>query len=106
MPRPRECPVCQSRMRELIYRQNFLDIEQTVYRCSDCSMIYSQSPNVDYANDSIYTNPSLFENGHCARYHQTALSLMNHVPFHARILDIGCTTGGQMHYLQQAGYEN
>lgn len=101
----RACPVCNSLKRSIIWGQKFLKVEQLVYQCVDCSMVYSSSPDVDYAKESVYACPEVYGDSEIDwnHYCQIAARLTCH-PFSAKVLDIGCSTGRLLQALYRHGF--
>jgi SAM-dependent methyltransferase len=116
----RNCPVCLATARELMHRHRFADGPlgngYDVVICSDCGAAYadgipSQSElNRYYAEKSKYTYSHLggreskwdFE-----RFEATASQVKSFLPSkEARILDIGCATGGLLSVFRKQGYSN
>lgn len=116
----RQCPICSSENKRLLYVQRFgnktisLMDEYDIVACEDCGFVYGDRlPTQEQFND-YYARMSKYEFSHsggvvpadCNVHFEKVLEFV--VPFlpdrDARILDIGCSTGHLLSLFQKAGY--
>lgn len=115
----RPCPICAGNERKVLYHQKFyegtLGDGYNVVVCSTCGMgfadgILSQHAlNRYYANEEKYSyesNSGVESEFDIARFQQTFQDLRSFVSPEARILDIGCATGGLLSVFKRHGYKN
>jgi len=98
----RNCPVCQSDFRDVLFT---MPSKQTINCCVECGMVFSDGlPPMDYANDSIYTCAVTYP-AQPEHYRKIVQNCIAHgVKKDARILDVGCALGGLMKAFIEAGY--
>lgn len=116
---PRPCPVCDSvGAREVLYRQRFfggpLGEGYDVAVCGDCGAGFADGILTQNELDRYYAERSKYTYAHAGgaespydfkRFEVIADQIEAHLPSRdARILDIGCATGGLLAVLQQRGY--
>jgi SAM-dependent methyltransferase len=119
----RLCPVCCGTDSELISRQEFLGVTQAsllsdyeVVVCAACGCGYADGIPKQSAFDAYYQDLSKYENPHrdgsescydTAAYEAVADLVQQAVPSPtARIVDIGCATGGLLAAFKRRGYHN
>jgi len=117
---PRPCPVCGGSGREAVHRQAFLDgplgSGYEVVVCTNCGAGFADGIPEQAEMDRYYAEESKYAYGHAggnespwdmrrfeATVREVAPSL--HSP-QARILDIGCATGGLLSAFKRSGYPN
>jgi len=102
----RTCPVCASQQRTKVYVSQFLKVEQVVWSCGECGMVYASSPPVDYVDESIYTDLAVYgaRPEDVSHYRQIAERLSGWKG--ARVLEIGCATGGLLEVLREGGWRD
>ena len=118
---PRPCPVCASTAeREVLYRQRFaagpLGDGYAVAVCAACGAAFADGIPGQAELDAYYAERSKYTYAHAdgaespfdfKRFEAIADQLEQHLPSKAaRILDIGCATGGLLAVLQRRGYTN
>jgi 2-polyprenyl-3-methyl-5-hydroxy-6-metoxy-1,4-benzoquinol methylase len=117
---PRPCPVCQ-RLTETIevHRQRFspgpLGNGYTVVVCSECGLGFADGVPSQEELDSYYAEQSKYTYDGAEtespfdrrRFRMLAEQLANVVPDRrARVLDVGCATGGLLAELRALGYQS
>jgi 2-polyprenyl-3-methyl-5-hydroxy-6-metoxy-1,4-benzoquinol methylase len=119
----RNCPVCGSLNRQLIYTQNFSQISEgslfngyDVVTCDRCGFGFADNIPSQEKFDRYYKEMSKYENEHqggqiSPSTQDTYDSIAQQIqPFlaneQARIVDIGCATGGLLATFQKNGYRN
>ena len=119
----RPCPICSTEEKRLLYKQDFLDNAQIslvshydVVVCDKCGFVYADQIPSQAEADKHYANMSKYEINY--REGQASQEQMDHfvkiVDFiqphipdsDARILDIGCSTGGLLSILKSRGYSH
>jgi 2-polyprenyl-3-methyl-5-hydroxy-6-metoxy-1,4-benzoquinol methylase len=120
-PSLRPCPVCTSEgPRALVHRQRFqegpLGEGYDVVVCAACGAGFADGIPTQAELDRYYEERSKYTYAHAAgaespydfkRFELIADQIEAHVPDKtARILDIGCATGGLLAVLQRRGYRN
>lgn len=115
----RPCPVCASTAeREVLYRQRFaagpLGDGYAVSVCAACGAAFADGIPGQFELDAYYAERSKYTYAHAdgaespfdfKRFEAIADQLEPHLPSKAaRILDIGCATGGLLAVLQRRGY--
>ncbi len=116
---PRPCPVCASTAeREVLYRQRFvagpLGDGYEVAVCAACGAAFADGIPEQAELDAYYAERSKYIYAHAdgaespfdfKRFEAIADQLEPHLPSKAaKILDIGCATGGLLAVLQRRGY--
>lgn len=119
----RICPVCESSKKQLIYTQNFSQLSDgslfsgyDVVTCDGCGFGFADNIPVQEEFDHYYKQMSKYENEHqggqiSPSTQETYDSIVRQIkPFlvneHARIIDVGCATGGLLATFQKNGYGN
>ena len=116
----RPCPVCGSQKRRLIYCQRFLDGPMgngyDVVVCTDCGAGYADKIPSQAEMDRYYADQSKYTNDQTdgtespwdlKRFEATADQIIPHLKTRdARILDIGCATGGLLSVFKKRGFVN
>jgi FkbM family methyltransferase len=118
---PRPCPVCESTgAREVLYRQRFfegpLGDGYDVVVCENCGAGFADGIPTQAELDRYYAERSKYTYAQAGgaespydfkRFETIADQLEPHLPSKdARILDIGCATGGLLSVLRKRGYRN
>jgi SAM-dependent methyltransferase len=115
----RPCPVCEGSNREVLHQQRFcegaLGGGYDVVVCKDCGMGFADGiPDQDeldhyYAEQSKYTydasggKESEYD---LRRFERIVDQVEPYISKDARILDVGCATGGLLSVLKSRGYRN
>lgn len=119
----RNCPICGSSRKRLLFQQHFSKMSAgslldgyDVVVCQDCGFGFADNLPDQTAFDAYYREMSKYEHQERGgqqtefenrRFPATAEIIKLLLPDHqARILDIGCATGGLLHTLSQNGYRN
>ena len=119
----RHCPVCLSSSYDVLFHQKFLPVAEVrlldgyeVRVCSNCGCSYAGHIPPQSAFDAYYRDLSKYEHqdrqgreSHSDRdaYRSIADRLVPGLPSpSARIVDIGCATGGLLDELRQRGFTN
>jgi 2-polyprenyl-3-methyl-5-hydroxy-6-metoxy-1,4-benzoquinol methylase len=117
----RECPVCNSENKEIVFTQTFNDIlgisldkfEQNITICKDCGMIYASPFVVDEELNNYYSHMSNYEHSHTdvgyseedinksKRQFKYIKSKLNN---HKSLLDIGCAIGYTLSLFKNDGF--
>ncbi|MBI5944385.1 MAG: methyltransferase domain-containing protein [Chloroflexi bacterium] len=117
----RDCPVCGSAQKQLIYTQKFSQISEgslfggyDVVVCYGCGFGFADNIPAQGEFDRYYQQMSKYENEHqggqiSPSAQETYDSIVRQVkPFladeNARIIDVGCATGGLLAAFQKNGY--
>src|ERR1700683_5020035 len=116
----RECSVCESPAKRILYRQPLVLPEgrssyggYDIAVCSQCGFIYADNTISQAALNTHYTGPtkaaqSLAENGEPAgeliRLANTAAILKRFLKPSDRVLDIGCGSARLLNLLKQSGF--
>ncbi len=118
---PRACPVCESRgEREILHQQRFiagpLGQGYTVVVCGNCGAGFADDIPTQETFDRYYAERTKYAYDHAGgaespydfkRFEAIADQVVAHLPRRdARILDIGCATGGLLAVLKRRGYTN
>ena len=116
----RDCPVCNGKEKELVYKQNFIDIpglgldkfEQNVVICKNCGMVFV-SPFIDDENLSNYysymsayeyaENNYEFSESVKKRSDRQFSYLIKYIDKNAKVLDIGSSIGYFVSLFQKNG---
>lgn len=116
----RDCPVCGGKVRELLYRQRFAGFDAgglldgyDVVVCRECGMVYADGIPAQAAFDRYYAAMSKYEHADregletphdLARFAAMAEACMPHLTAgRARVLDVGCATGGLLAAFRDRG---
>jgi SAM-dependent methyltransferase len=119
----RSCAICGGARKRLLFQQHFSVMSSgaildgyDVVVCEDCGFGFADNLPGQDAFDEYYREMSKYEQQdhggrHTAfdarRFPANASIIMQFLPDRqARILDIGCATGGLLHTLAQNGYQN
>lgn len=118
----RFCPICSCSEKILLYKQNFnnkvisLMESYDVVVCKDCGFVYADNiPSQDdfnnyYAVSSKYEftyKDGVVSNEYINHFTKIVNFLISHINNkNARILDIGCSTGGLLSIFKLNGYSN
>ena len=119
----RDCPICGSLKRQLIYTQNFSQISEgslfngyDVVTCDRCGFGFADNIPSQEKFDHYYREMSKYENEHqggqiSSSTQDTYDFIVQQIqPFlaneQARIVDVGCATGGLLATFQKNGYRN
>jgi 2-polyprenyl-3-methyl-5-hydroxy-6-metoxy-1,4-benzoquinol methylase len=117
---PRRCPVCGSRNSHQIFRQHFISGVMgngyTVVVCSQCGAGFAVGIPSQQRMDLYYAEQSKYTYDHAGgaespwdfkRFKATVKQLTPYITdSNARILDIGCATGGLLSVLRESGFGN
>lgn len=118
---PRRCPVCGAAgPREPLHHQAFepgpLGSGYDVVVCGDCGAAFADGIPSQRQLDDYYAERSKYTYAHAggaespfdfARFERIADQIEQHIPSKAaRILDVGCATGGLLAVLKRRGYAN
>lgn len=118
---PRPCPICESTgPREVLHQQRFfegpLGDGYDVVVCGECGAGFADGVPVQEELDRYYAERSKYTYAHAGgaespydfrRFERIADQIEPHLPSkEARILDIGCATGGLLAVLKRRGYVN
>jgi SAM-dependent methyltransferase len=118
----RNCPVCGSNKKEIVFTQIFEDIvgisldefEQNIAICKDCGMIYTTPFVNDEELNNYYSKMSNYEHTHTeVGYPQEDINkskrqfeyIKSHTTNQKKVLDIGCSVGYTLYLFKQAGYD-
>ncbi|HTW91256.1 MAG TPA: class I SAM-dependent methyltransferase [bacterium] len=119
----RPCPVCGGMGRRQLYRQSFAQMSEgnllasyDVVVCAECGMGFADHIPEQATFDAYYRDMSKYEDASpqgqpspddLVRFRSLADFIQKHLgDRHARIIDVGCGTGGLLAELKQRGYEN
>lgn len=119
----RKCPICSGAPGGLLYQQRFDDFDggsllagYDVVACRECGFVYADRIPDQAAFDRHYAEMSKYEyaehGGHVSprdaeRFNAIAALIDGTLPDRsARVVDIGCATGGLVAALQARGYVN
>jgi SAM-dependent methyltransferase len=118
----RPCPVCLARKARLLFHQTFAAFSEggllTGYDlvvCAECGAAYADGIPAREVFDTYYGRMSKYEQSQRsgdltptdkARYAEIADTLVSGLQPAARIVDVGCATGGLLAELQWRGYHN
>jgi len=116
----RHCPVCGASGGRIVHRQRFLDGPlcdgYDVLVCTNCGMGFADGIPPQSKMDRYYSEQSKYSYDHMdgaesvwdiKRFEATAEQLIPHLNTQkARILDIGCATGGLLSVFKKRGYGN
>ena len=119
-PISRPCPVCGEYQRRLVYRQRFLDGPLSngydVVVCSKCGAGFADGIVSQAEMDRYYAEQSKYVYDYAGgteslwdfkRFEATVAQIAPHLKSHdARIIDIGCATGGLLSVFKRHGYQN
>jgi 2-polyprenyl-3-methyl-5-hydroxy-6-metoxy-1,4-benzoquinol methylase len=117
----RACPICESRSSRLLYPQRFHALQGAtlltgfdLVSCERCGCGFADRIPDQADFDAYYRDLSKYEYGSrgglesehdLARFAAMADIIQRHLPSaEARILDVGCATGGFLSILKQRGY--
>jgi SAM-dependent methyltransferase len=121
-PAQRPCPICRCPEVDVLHRQLLqqpeaspLPGEYDVVACPQCGMVYADTPAAQDAYDRYYEEHSKYEDPAVAtgggasdldhtRLEQLADRIVEHAPPTARLLDIGCASGGLLDALRRRGF--
>jgi SAM-dependent methyltransferase len=120
----RPCPICHCPEVDVLHRQVLqqpeaspLPDEYEVVACPRCGMVYADTPVAQGAYDHYYEEYSKYEDPAVAtgggasdldrtRLEQLANRIAEHAPPTARLLDIGCASGGLLDALRRRGFHS
>ena len=121
----RSCPICDCEIGEILHTQKFVLPEghpqasgYDVVCCENCGFVYADTPTSQSDYTEYYTKFSRYNNTAASigggiqafdagRLQHTAIDIANIVPDkNARIVDIGCCSGGLLRTLHRLGYTN
>jgi SAM-dependent methyltransferase len=118
----RLCPICSSGEKEFLYHQNFhnnvisLMEKYDVVACKSCGFVYADNIPLQTEFNDYYAAMSRYEFTHndgivSKSYMNHTRGIVDFLALHvsnkkARILDIGCSTGGLLSLLKERGYSN
>jgi SAM-dependent methyltransferase len=123
-PALRPCPICRTSAVDVLHRQllqqpeaSLLPGEYDVVACPQCGMVYADTPVAQDAYDSYYEEQSKYEDPAVAtgggsseldrtRLEQLADRIAERAAPTARILDIGCASGGLLDVLRRRGFRS
>jgi SAM-dependent methyltransferase len=119
-PDPRPCPVCGGLERRLVHTQRFLEGPlgdgYSVVVCTHCGAGFADGIPAQEAMDRYYSEESKYTYGSSGgkespwdfrRFEATADQVVPHLrSADARILDIGCATGGLLSVIRSRGFQN
>ncbi|HEY5078935.1 MAG TPA: class I SAM-dependent methyltransferase, partial [Opitutaceae bacterium] len=120
IPAPRPCPVCAGLERRLVWRQRFLDGPlgggYDVVVCSGCGAGFADGIPSQPEMNRYYAEQSKYTYSHAdgaespwdaGRFEATVDQVLPHLGSReARILDIGCATGGLLAAFKRRGFTN
>jgi SAM-dependent methyltransferase len=120
----RPCPICRCPEVDVLHRQLLqqpeaspLPGEYDVVACPQCGMVYADTPVAQAAYDRYYEEHSKYEDPAVAtgggasdldrtRLEQLADRIAERAPPTARLLDIGCASGGLLDALRHRGFHS
>lgn len=119
----RNCAICGHTRKRLLFQQHFAKMSAgslldgyNVVVCQDCGFGFADNLPDQAAFDAYYREMSKYEHQErggqqtefeTRRFPASAKIIKQFVPNQqARILDVGCATGGLLHTLRQSGYQN
>jgi SAM-dependent methyltransferase len=119
----RQCAVCGQQNNKPLFQQRFSNLSSgslhngyDVVACRECGFCFADHIPAQDAFDAYYETMSKYEH-HCSggetsaydlgRF-QTCVSFLNsfHTKLDARVLEVGCSTGGLLALLKTGGYTN
>ena len=118
----RSCPICSSSEKTVLYTQDFhnkiiaLMDRYDVVVCKDCGFVYADNISEQTDFDNYYADMSKYEfndrdgvaTDDCMAYYKKVADFL--IPYvkdvNARILDVGCSTGGLLSVFKSKGYLN
>ncbi len=119
---PRDCPVCFSPSKRLLFRQEFRQLSAgslldgfDLVACGDCGAGYADGIPAQESFDRYYAEMSKYEYSGRAgmpsesdqeRFAGMAAMLAPHLHADSRLLDIGCATGGLLGAFRARGFTN
>ncbi|MFH1899662.1 MAG: class I SAM-dependent methyltransferase [Patescibacteria group bacterium] len=109
----RNCPLCNSHKKEILYTQIFSGhFSHKIVCCKNCGFIYvANTPSQEYYS-KYYKEESKYEGIREHEAHEVATKnelnkfINKNVKENARILDVGCSTGFLLSYIKNKGYKN
>ena len=119
----RQCPVCNSNDKKLLFRQKFSTLSDcilltgyNVMVCQDCGFAFADNVPEQSVFDTYYQNMSKYEYQDSGgkesefdlmRFEIYVNTIKPHLPSKkASILDVGCATGRLLSLFKESGYEN
>jgi 2-polyprenyl-3-methyl-5-hydroxy-6-metoxy-1,4-benzoquinol methylase len=119
----RDCPICNSSQKEKLYRQKFSAISDgslfngyDIVVCKNCGFGFADDIPDQAEFDRYYKRMSKYENEHqdgqvsestLGTYQAIVQSVKAYLPnLQARIIDVGCATGGLLSLFKHQGYSN
>jgi len=116
----RRCPICDGLGRRLIHRQRFIDGPMgdgyNVVVCTQCGAGFADGIPSQAEMDRYYIEQSKYTYDHAdgaestwdlKRFEATVGQIAHYLKSrNARILDIGCATGGLLSVFKKSGFEN
>lgn len=121
----RDCPICECRQGELIYHTRYFGSQPglisedcNVVACTGCGFCFADTRAVQKDYDQYYAEQSKYADAatstgagisaqDSARLKVTAQQILQFEPDRkARLLDLGCATGGLLRELRSLGLEN
>ena len=115
----RDCPICGSSAKTLLYRQAFADVGKVSFLrgydvtvCDGCGFAFADNIPSQAAFDDYYACRSKYETPSSAATQSRTELLNNGLEFlsrgitdkNARILEIGCGSGAFLRFLQENGF--
>src|SRR3989344_3923436 len=109
----RNCPICNYKKKETMYQQTFAgNFSHRISLCLRCDFVFVDNvPDQSYYDD-YYKEFSKYESDRSHEAHSDSTRkflstfLAKNVPKNAKILDIGCSIGELLNFIQTLGYKN
>jgi SAM-dependent methyltransferase len=108
----RNCPVCSSRYKQVLFHQVFDGSEYDMVICDACGFAYADGMQTQYELDKYYAEQSKYEHAELTTFEEMqfpelAHEIAEYIPnMDAHILEIGCSNGGLLNELKKLGYQH